>query len=165
MEEESRNSQAYKAQLERARRWCAAEERCESGVREKLAAWGAGSGDADGIVASLTEEGYLDDGRYARAYCESKVLRQHWGRQKVCYQLRLKRLPREAIEAGMAAVDDERYMEMLREVAERKWHEESAKRGGESDEWEVKRRVMSFLASRGFTMSEINETITNITRQ
>ena len=122
MEEESRNSQAYKAQLERARRWCAAEERCESGVREKLAAWGAGSGDADGIVASLTEEGYLDDGRYARAYCESKVLRQHWGRQKVCYQLRLKRLPREAIEAGMAAVDDERYMEMLREVAERKWH-------------------------------------------
>ena len=92
MEEESRNSQAYKAQLERARRWCAAEERCESGVREKLAAWGAGSGDADDIVASLTEEGYLDDGRYARAYCESKVLRQHWGRQKVCYQLRLKRL-------------------------------------------------------------------------
>ena len=165
MEKESRNSQAYKAQLERARRWCAAEERCESGVREKLAAWGAGSGDADDIVASLTEEGYLDDGRYARAYCESKVLRQHWGRQKVCYQLRLKRLPREAIEAGMAAVDDERYMEMLREVAERKWHEESGKRGGESDEWEVKRRVMSFLASRGFTMSEINETITNITRQ
>ena len=174
MDEGCRNSQAYKAQLERARRWCAAEERCESGVREKLAAWGTGRADADDIIASLVEEGYLDDVRYARDYCESKVLHQHWGRQKVCYQLRLKRLSREAIEEGMAAVDEERYMEMLREVAEKKWEAESGKRsvgsgesGVESREWvtDVKRKVMAFLASRGFTMSEINETITNITKR
>ena len=188
MAEEFRKSQSYKAQLDKARCWCAAEERCESGVREKLVAWGADADDADEIVAALREEGYLDDVRYARAYCESKVLHQHWGRQKVQYQLRLKRLPREAIEEGMDAVDEEQYKEMLREVAEKKWRELSGKcevgsvkcevGSGECEvgsvKWEVgsvewgvteRRKLMAFLASRGFTMSEINETITNITKR
>ena len=163
MAEDSRKSQSYKAQLDKARCWCAAEERCESGVREKLVAWGAGADDADEIVAALREEGYLDDVRYARAYCESKVLHQHWGRQKVLYQLRLKRLPREAIEEGMAAVDEEQYMEMLRETAEKKQRELSWK--SEAGSVEVRRKMMAFLASRGFTMSEINEVITKIKKQ
>ena len=101
--------------------------------------------------------------RYARAYCESKVLHQHWGRQKVLYQLRLKRLPREAIEEGMAAVDEEQYMEMLRETAEKKQRELSWK--SEAGSVEVRRKMMAFLASRGFTMSEINEVITKIKKQ
>ena len=160
MEEDCRNDKTYKAQLERARVWCAAEERCGSGVREKLAAWGADSVDIDDIIASLTEEGYLDDVRYARAYCESKTLRQHWGRKKVQYQLRLKGVPREAIEEGMAAVDEEQYMEMLRGTAEKKWREVGGERSADA-----RRKVMAFLASRGFTMSEINEVITKITKQ
>ena len=159
----SDKSQNYKAQLERARCWCAAEERCESGVREKLVAWGASAADADDIVAALRKENYLDDARYARAYCESKMLRQHWGRQKVLYQLRLKRLPREAIGEGMAAVDEEQYMEMLRETAEKKILAVSGQQLAVSGD--VRRKVMAFLASRGFTMSEINEVLTNITQQ
>ena len=161
------NSQSYKAQLDRARGWCAAEERCESGVRDKLVAWGASADDANEIVAVLRAEGYLDDVRYARAYCESKVLHQHWGRQKVLYQLRLKRLPREAIEQGMAVVDEEQYMEILEETATRKLRELSGKCEVEGEKWDVseKRKLMAFLASRGFTMSEINEVITKITKQ
>lgn len=160
MNGEQDNRQEYKAQLDKARCWCAAEERCESAVRQKLAAWGVGSDDADDIMEALREEGYLDDVRYARAYCESKVLHQHWGRQKVLYQLRLKRLPREAIEEGMAVVDEEQYMEMLKETAEKKLHI----LGGNLTP-EVRRKLMAFLASRGFTMSEINEVITKITKQ
>lgn len=161
------NSQSYKAQLDRARGWCAAEERCESGVRDKLVAWGASADDANEIVAALRVEGYLDDVRYARAYCESKVLHQHWGRQKVLYQLRLKRLPREAIEQGMSVVDEEQYMEILEETATRKLRELSGKCEAEGEKWDVaeKRKLMAFLASRGFTMSEINEVITKITKQ
>lgn len=167
MGSDSDKSQNYKAQLERARCWCAAEERCESGVREKLVAWGASADERDEIVARLKKESYLDDARYARAYCESKVLHLHWGRQKVLYQLRLKRLPREAIDEGMAAVDEEQYREMLRETAEKKLRELGGKCEVGSGELEVavKRKLSAFLASRGFTMSEINEVITNITKQ
>jgi regulatory protein len=144
------------ALLDRARRWCAMAEQCESGVRQKLVAWGADSVVADAVVGRLRDEGYIDDGRYARAYCESKMLGQGWGRQKVLYQLRLKRLPKEAIDSGLAAVNSERYDEMLHEVADRKRQELDCADDGERD-----RKLAAFLQSRGFTFSEINKIITN----
>lgn len=148
------------ALLDRARRYCALAEQCESGVRQKLVTWGAGTDDANVVVENLRSEGYLDDKRYARAYCESKMLQQGWGRQKVLYQLRLKHLPKEAIDSGVAVVDDERYFEMLRATAERKMQEL-----GPDFTLENQRKLVSFLTSRGFTFGEINKVITNILEQ
>lgn len=148
------------ALLDRARRYCALTEQCESGVRQKLVVWGAGASEADSIVARLRNDGYLDDKRYARAYCESKMLQQGWGRQKVLYQLRLKHLPKEAIDSGVAAVDEDRYQEVLREVTERKMREL-----GSDFTPDNQRKLVSFLTSRGFTFGEINKVITNILEQ
>ncbi len=148
------------ALLDRARRYCALAEQCESGVRQKLVTWGAGTDDANAVVENLRSEGYLDDKRYARAYCESKMLQQGWGRQKVLYQLRLKHLPKEAIDSGVAAVDEDRYQEVLREVTERKMREL-----GPDFTPDNQRKLVSFLTSRGFTFGEINKVITNILEQ
>ena len=145
------------ALLERARRYCAMAEQCESGVRQKLVTWGCHADDADPIVARLREEGYIDDLRYARTYCESKIANQQWSRQKVLYQLRLKRLPKEAIDAGMATVSNEAYMTMLAELAAKKRDELAATYGDDTS-----RRLEAFLAQRGFTFDEINQAIKNI---
>jgi regulatory protein len=147
------------ALLDRARRYCALAEQCESGVRQKLVTWGAGADEANGVVDRLRAEGYLDDKRYARAYCESKILQQGWGRQKVLYQLRLKHLPKDAIDAAMGSVDEEAYLGVLASVAERKKQE----LGGDGPEQQ--RKLMSFLTSRGFTFGEINKVITNTLEQ
>ena len=146
------NDDQAKALLDRARRYCALSEQCESGVRQKLIVWGASPDMVAPIINRLRAEDYLDDERYARIYCESKIVQQHWGRQKVLYQLRLKHLPKGAIDKGMAAVSEEVYMHVLSEVAERK----RAELGGiEADS----RKLMSFLASRGFSLNEINKVI------
>lgn len=148
------------ALLDRARRYCALAEQCESGVRQKLVTWGAGAEEANAVVESLRGEGYLDDRRYARAYCESKMLQQGWGRQKVLYQLRLKHLPKEAIDWGVSSVDDGSYEEMLRGVTLRKMKEL-----GSDFSPENQRKLVAFLTSRGFTFGEINKVITNILEQ
>lgn len=142
--------------LDRARRYCALDEQCESSVRQKLIVWGAHPTDVDPIVGTLRAEGYLDDMRYARAYCESKMLGQHWSRQKTIYQLRLKHLPKEAIDSGLAAVSDESYMEMLRALAAKRTAELA-----ESDAIDADRKLVSFLLGRGFTMDEINKATNN----
>ncbi len=156
MNDRKKNTDPTQALLDRARRYCAMSEQCESGVRQKLIAWGASTADVEPVVARLRGEGYLDDERYARAYCESKMLRQHWGRQKVLYQLRTKHLPKEAIDSGMAAVDDESYMAMLAETADRKL----AELGG-ADAPDARRRLTAFLVSRGFSFDEINKVTKN----
>ena len=148
------------ALLGRARVYCASAEQCASAVRQKLHAWGAETNQTDDIVQRLVDEGYLDEGRYARAYCESKMLRGGWGRRKVAYQLRLKQVAAEAIEAGMAAVDDEAYMAVLEEAARKKM---ASLKG--CDERLGRQRTAAFLAQRGYTTDEINEILTQIKQQ
>lgn len=143
--------------LERARAYCASSEQCSSAVRHKLRDWGGEATDADTVIARLKEEGYIDDARYARAYCESKMLRSGWGRMKVVYQLRQKHLPREAIEAGMEAVDEEVYMSVLKEAAAKK-----VATIRDTDPAVRRRKLVSFLAQRGYIIDEINEIIKTI---
>ena len=63
-------SDSARALLDRARRYCALSEQCESGVRQKLISWGAASDVVPVIVDRLRSEDYLNDVRYARAFCE-----------------------------------------------------------------------------------------------
>ena len=101
-------------------------------------------------------EGYIDDERYARAYCESKIKNHQWGRQKVLYHLRLKHLSRTAVDSGMASVSEDDYREALHTAAEKKLDE---MRVESADDPEVRQKLTAFLISRGFTISEINQTL------
>ncbi len=145
------------ALLARARAWCAAAEQCSSAAADKLRTWGADADVAADIVARLVDEGYIDDDRYASAYCESKMLRAGWGRLKVLHQLRLKHLPHEVVTKAIAAVDDEVYMARLEETARKK-----AQSLNTTDPATLRHKVTAFLAQRGYTLDEINETLTNI---
>ena len=145
------------ALLGRARRYCAEAEQCEHAVRQKLVTWGATPSEADRVVEALYNEEYINDERYARAYCESKILRQHWGRQKVLYQLRLKRLPRTAIDQGLASVDDEAYRAVLADVADKKRAELQPRFADDPDA--LRNKLTAFLVSRGFSLSEIAQTL------
>ena len=162
MEENMRNSDSFRTLLDKARRYCALSEQCEDAVRQKLVTWGATPAESDAVVAKLQAENYIDDERYARAYCESKILQQQWGRQKVLYQLRLKHLPRTAVEKGMAAVSDEDYMAVLADVAAKKAAE---LRRTELSPLAMRQKLTAFLASRGFLIDESNKVITNILQQ
>ena len=148
------------ALLGRARAFCAAAEQCTSNVEQKLRDWGADDDMVDGIVASLRAEGYLDDERYARAFCESKMLRSGWGRLKVIHHMRQKRLSADAVAAGLGAVDAEAYLAVMADVAAKKMA------GIHDADPQVRRRKLAaFLAQRGYTMDEINEILTNIKHQ
>lgn len=139
--------------LGRARRYCAGSEQCEDTVRQKLVVWRATPEESDAVVATLTAEGYIDDHRYARSYCEGKIKGHQWGRQKVLYHLRLKHLSRAAVDSGMAAVSDEDYQAALRIATEKKLAELHAP---SADDPEVRQKLTAFLVSRGFTIQEIN---------
>ncbi len=142
--------------LGRARRYCAGAEQCEDTVRQKLVVWKATPEESDAVVAALMNEGYIDDERYARAYCESKIKNHQWGRQKVLYHLRLKHLSRTAVDSGMASVSEDDYREALHTAAEKKLDE---MRVESADDPEVRQKLTAFLISRGFTISEINQTL------
>ena len=81
----------------KAEQYCATGEQCRSAVRDKLLTWGANQVLRERIVEYLTENDFINEERYCRIYCESKLRLQKWGRVKIEYQLRSKRIDNSTI--------------------------------------------------------------------
>lgn len=137
--------------LAKAERYCANEEQCRTSVRKKLCDWGASIESSNRVVNHLVDQGFIDERRYARFYCSSKLRNQKWGRLKVISQLRMKLIPPKFITEALQEVSDDEYREILRSVADSKWVTYSP-----ADSLDRRRsKLNTFLQSRGYESPEI----------
>lgn len=157
MSESYNFTESERAYLSRAEQYCATSEQCCSTVRDKLVTWGASRELTGHIVDRLVADGFIDEERYCRLYCDSKLRLQKWGRVKIAYQLRGKQINNKLIESSIQHIDPELYNSTLRQLAENKM-----KTINDSDPRKRQSKLMSFLASHGFTPTEIHNIITEL---
>ena len=131
--------------LSKATALCSGSEHCTSQIMEKLSLWGVSVQDADNIMDYLVKEKYIDNSRFARAYCHDKFCYNHWGRIKIRQMLRHLRLSDEEIEEGMETIDEEDYLEALNDVLRAK--DRTLK---DKDKYLRKAKLVRHLLSRGF---------------
>jgi len=131
--------------LGKATALCSGSEHCTSQILEKLSLWGVSDQDASNIMDYLVREKYIDNSRFARAYCHDKFCYNHWGRIKIRQMLRHLRLGDEEIEEGMETIDDEAYLEALNDVLRAK-----DRTLREKDIYLRKGKLVRHLLSRGF---------------
>lgn len=124
---------------------CARCEHAEGDLRKKLREWGIGTRDADAIISRLKQERYLDNERFARAYCRDKLRFNGWGRVKIAYMLKVKGIEQEFIDEALAQIDDEQYASILNEALEAK-----ARTLNDKGPQQVRASLLRFAASRGF---------------
>ena len=137
--------------LNRARMLCAGSEQCRSALQRKLTDWGATTDEAEIVIDRLVDEGFIDERRYARAYCESKLLRARWGERKVRYELMHKGIPQNIVDECILEIAPEERLEAIRIVADKKL---ATLHGMEPQE--SRRRLTAYLVQRGYTFDEIN---------
>lgn len=131
--------------LNKAAALCSGSEHCKSQVMEKLSLWNVSPQDACDIIDRLVKEKYIDNSRFARAYCHDKFRFAHWGRIKIRQMLRHLRINDEEIEEGMAAINEEDYLETLEDVLRAK--DRTLK---DKDKYLRKGKLVRHLLSRGF---------------
>ena len=140
--------------LQKTEAFCAYQERSSFEVIEKLKRMGAEDGEILQVLNALIDAKFLDDERFAKAYAVGKLRIKHWGVNKIKQGLQLKRIDRELIAQAIAAMyDEENYIGILQQVAQRKWQELHK----EKDPWMRKQKLFRFLASRGFNYDEFSE--------
>ena len=140
--------------LQKSEAFCAYQERSSFEVIEKLKRMGAEDGEIVQVLNALIDAKFLDDERFAKAYAVGKLRIKHWGVNKIKQGLQLKRIDRELIAQAIAAMyDEENYIGILQQVAQRKWQELHK----EKDPWMRKQKLFRFLASRGFNYDEFSE--------
>ena len=131
--------------LARMKHYCAYQERCMQDVKLKLKSFRLADGIAEKVILELEKENYIDEARYARIYAGSKLRMNKWGRNKIYAALQQKRVPELFILEGLSGIDEEEYLNVLREVIAAKSREVK-----EPDFRKHNRKVANFAIAKGF---------------
>lgn len=137
---------------------CARCEQAEGDLRKKLSDWGIITGDANVIIDKLKQERYLDNERYAHAYCRDKLRFNGWGRIKIAFMLKSKGIEQEHIDAALAEIDEDQYATILDEALAAK----AKTLSGKSEE-QKRASLLRFAASRGFEPALFFAAVAHIT--
>ncbi|MBR0295775.1 MAG: RecX family transcriptional regulator [Paludibacteraceae bacterium] len=129
--------------------YCAAAEHCESDARMRLRHWNCDSQTEDSIIDQLIEQNYISDERYAKAFVHDKLLYQGWGRVKIAYMLRAKKIAPQIIQSALETIDETEYFRILSHLISQR-----VKSKKELTREELA-SLYRFLTQRGFTMEEI----------
>lgn len=136
-------------------------EQCSSDIFRKLASWGVGIDDARMIVGRLIEDRFLDDARFARAYCYDKFNFSGWGRRKIMQGLWAKHISRDLITDALNEIDSEEYEKMARRVI-------ASRVSMISDALttrEGRNRLLRFAVGRGYEMGMAIDVIRSMQRE
>ena len=137
--------------LQKARHYCGYQERCHSEVQEKLYSFGLRKPQVEAALATLIEEGYLNEERFAIAYAGGHFRLKQWGKVRIRYQLKQKHVSDYCIKKALAAIDEEEYSRTLARLAEQKW--ESLKE--EENVLTRKHKLQTFLQQKGYEIDLI----------
>ena len=140
--------------LNKAAAYCTLCERCISEVSAKLTTWGVPYAVQEEIITRLTNEKFIDETRYCRAFVNDKVRFNRWGRLKITAALREKRLPQEYIKEAMENIDEDAYLQSLQETIDIKRRELKGK-----DDFATQQKIIRHAASRGYEPSLIIKAI------
>ncbi len=145
--------------LQKLKHYCAYQERCHSEVKEKLYNLGVWKKEHDEIIATLIEENYLNEERFAIAFAGGKFRIKHWGRVKIKYELKQKQVSDYSIKKALKQIGEDDYLQTLEKLAKEKYA--SLK----NEQYLIrKKKTMDHLMQRGFE-AELVKTITeNIAR-
>ena len=95
----------YNYILDKARRYCAYQERCVFDLKNKLYEWKVRPDVSARIINTLEEENYLNEERFARVFAGGKFRIKKWGRNKIMAELRARKIPDLIIQIGLDEID------------------------------------------------------------
>lgn len=124
---------------------CVQSEQCTFDLRQKLYRWEISPSDNERIIRQLIETRFVDDARFAVAYCRDKYRFNRWGRMKIVYGLRAKRISTRDIQEALKAIDEKEYEDILVSVVKSK-----ALSIKDVDTYEGRTRLFRSVVSRGY---------------
>ncbi|MEM7163664.1 MAG: regulatory protein RecX [Bacteroidota bacterium] len=104
----------------KAANYCAYQERSQQQVRNKLYEMGLTSDEVDEVLTELIMEGFVNEERFAKAFAGGKFRIKKWGRIRITRELKTHNISAYCIENGLAEIDEEEYIDSLKEIAQKK---------------------------------------------
>lgn len=137
--------------LQKLRHYCGYQERCHQEVKEKLYQLGIKKADQDEILATLIQEEYLNELRFAIAFAGGKFRVKGWGKDRIKQALHEKRVSEYCIQKALKEIDTADYEKALQRAFEKKW----ASLTGEPNKMIKLRKTRDYLLQKGFEWDQV----------
>jgi len=144
--------------IQKLKQYCAYQERSHFDVKHKLIELGVYRSYHEDIIAYLIEENFLNEERFAIAFAGGKFRMKDWGRKKIYYALKEKRVSEYCIKRALKEIDEEDYSKTIKALAEKKYNDLR------KDQYLVrKKKTMDYLMQKGYENELIHSVISQIT--
>ena len=154
------NEERIKKWKASAQRYTAYRERSPKEVADKLREWDAPQAGIDRILKELIEDKFVDEFRFARAFCHDKFLINKWGKRRIEMEIRRHDLTYEAIQQGLDYINKEEYDATVLKLTQAKWNKLKDK-----DPYKKKQKTVAYLTQKGYESDLIWEAIKKITSE
>ena len=102
--------------------YCGYQDRCHQEVKEKLYSLKLNKATVEQLLSRLIEEDYLNEERYAKAFVGGHFRQKQWGKVKIAYGLKQKRVSEYNIRKAMNEIPDEEYHALAEKLVKAKWN-------------------------------------------
>lgn len=141
----------------RIRFYCAKEDRCQKQVMDKLLDYGVSTNVSEEILLELILEKYVDEERYARSFCSGKFKIKKWGRRKIIFELKKKKVSEACIQKGLEEIDEIVYLQTIQNLLEKK-----KSLTNDTNQFVRKKKMVDYVVSKGFESDLVWEAAHNI---
>lgn len=93
--------------------FCTYQERTQDEVRKKLSGWKVFSEEAEEIIAWLIIENFINEERFAKIFAGGKFRIKNWGKRKIIFELKSRKLSPYCIQSALREISDEDYKEKI----------------------------------------------------
>lgn len=101
--------------------YCAYQERCHLEVQTRLKTLGLIPRAQEEIIASLVENNYLNESRFAQSFARGKFRMKKWGKERIVRELKLRQISPYNIKLGLKEIEPDIYLDTLHELAAKFW--------------------------------------------
>jgi regulatory protein len=144
--------------LQKAKHYCAYQERSHAEVKEKLYSFGLYKTEVEEALSLLIEENYLNEERFAIAFAGGKFRIKQWGKVKIKYGLQQKKVSDYCIKKALQQIDDTDYLKTLQQLFDAKL---KALRS-EKNVFIKKRKLQDYLMQKGFESNLIGQLVNQL---
>ena len=136
-------------------KYCSTTERCVNDIHKKIKTEGLPTEAEKRIIDYLLKEKFIDEKRFCHSFVNDKFKFNHWGRVKICYELKSRNIPQDVFhEAIDNIIDEDEYISVLTDLLKSKKRTTT----GRSPQ-DVFQKLCRFASSRGFETPLIINTL------
>ena len=137
---------------------CIKDEKCIQQILQKLRKYGCNEINSMKIIQELIQQDYINEERYSKSFFSGKFKIKKWGKRKIIFELKKKKISKKNINIGLAEISDVEYLDTIKFLIKKK---NSLIRNNLGN-LERKKKILAFMSQKGYEYNLVYENLDNL---